>query len=219
MSKLVPVFALCLFVALVGCTPEPEPEPVDPNLPPPPTAQDIAQAIITEVGLDMPLPAPGQRFAGPMRSQMVNALQVKRDVNNADPVGKEALGHVKSRIDKRIREFSDVGAWQYVMVFIDLHKILAPDSTKYASLQEDAYIQLKKPKVTLTGMHSQNGRRVIAMIFYIPATDKTHKELRLAIGDEIHGLKLLNVFGNNRGVTIEYLETGERFVSYLPGRA
>ncbi|MFP6584220.1 MAG: hypothetical protein VCD00_16915 [Candidatus Hydrogenedentota bacterium] len=218
MSKLVSLVALCLLVVFVGCTPESEPEPVDPNLPPPPTAQDIAQVIITEVGLDMPIPLPDQRFTAAARIQMMNALQTKHDLNNADPVGKEALGHVKSRVDKRIREFNNAGAWQYVMVFIDLHKILSPDSTKYASLQEDAYIQLKKPQVTLHGMPRLDGRQVILMTFYIPATDTTFKE-RLSIGDEIHGLKLVNVFGNNRGVTIEYLETGERFVSYLPGRA
>ena len=209
---------MIVLVFLAGCG-EPEVvEPVDPELPPPPTPQEVAQSIITEVNLDMPIPPAGQRFPIQARNEMIDALQAKKNIHNADVTGKEALEHVRGRIDKRIREFSGANAWQHVMVFIELHEVLSPDSTKYASLRDDAIIQLKKPQLKLHGLPVLDGRQVIVMTFYIPATDETHKEW-LSIGDQIYGMKLVDVFGNNRGVTMEYLETGERFVSYLPGRA
>jgi hypothetical protein len=45
-------------------------------------------------------------------------------------------------------------------------------------------------------------------------TDKYYKET-VQVGDEIHGLRVVNVFGQDRGVTLEYLETGELFVAYM----
>ena len=147
---------------------------------------------------------------------MLEVLRVAKAQNAGDLVGKEALEHVVGRIDKRIREFTHAEAWQHVMVFIEAHEIFMQDSKKYGSLKDEAFIQLRKPKVTVTGLPVIEGRQLILLTLYVPITDKTYKE-RVLVGDELHGLKVVNIFGNDRGVTLEYLETGERFVAYLPG--
>ena len=74
---------MVVLVFLAGCG-EPEViEPVDPELPPPPTPQEVAQSIITEVNLDMPVPTPGQRFPIQVRNEMIDALQSKKNIHNA----------------------------------------------------------------------------------------------------------------------------------------
>jgi hypothetical protein len=217
-AKYIRILSLCLCIALVGCEKkEAIQESTGPEPPPPPTAQEIAQSVITELQLDMPTPMAGARFPMAIRSEMVDGLGRKKSLHSADPVGKEALEHVKVRVEQRVRDFTNAEAWQHVLVFIDLHAVLDPDSKKYGSLREDAVIQLQKPRITLQGMSTINGQRFINLKFYIPATDETHKE-RLSIGDELHGLKLVSVFGKNRGITMEYLQTGERFVAFFPGQ-
>jgi hypothetical protein len=49
---------------------------------------------------------------------------------------------------------------------------------------------------------------------YIPMSSQTFKET-LSVGDEAHGVQFLGVYGENRGVRLEYLETGERYVALL----
>ena len=49
---------------------------------------------------------------------------------------------------------------------------------------------------------------------YVPLTSETFKET-LSVGEEAHGIKFLGVFGENRGVRLEYLETGERYTALL----
>lgn len=204
------------FVAIVGCdSGEPDVvQPTGPDAPAPPTAQEIAKKIILEAQLDMAIPIAGSRFPISIRQNMLNILQTAKTTHATDPVGKKALEHVVGRIDKRIRDFSRAEAWQHVMVFTDAHGIFKPQSKKYGSLRDEAYTQLSKPRVSVTGMPIIEGRQLILLSFYIPITDKRYKE-RVQIGDEVHGLKVINVFGRDRGVTLEYLETGERFVAFL----
>lgn len=207
-----------LIAVLCACQPEEEVESEVPEAPPPPTPQEIAQSIITELNLDRSAASTGGRISNAAREQLVSQLRNKAAQYNGTVDGKEALSHVKGRIERRIREFSSEGAWQYVLVFVELHKVIDPDSKKYGSLMEEAYLQLKKPKLSLRGMPVLDGRRIIVMEFYLPANDETYKE-KIAVGDELHGVRIVDVFGNNRGVTVEFLETGERSVIFLEGRA
>ena len=206
---------LCSLVAIVGCGSEPEVEPVDPSLPPPPTAQEIAQKIIADAQLDMPVPVGPGRFPASVRSSMMSILQAAKTEHSADPIGKKALEHVVGRIEKRIRDFSNAKAWQYTMVFIEAHELFKPNSGKYGSLKDDAYTQLMKPEVKVTGLPMIDGRKLILLSFYLPMTDQHFKE-RVQVGDEVHGLKVVSIFGRDRGVRLQYLETGEFFVAYMP---
>lgn len=211
-----PVVALviCSLLAIVGCESEPEVEPVDPSLPPPPTAQQIAQKIVADAQLDMPIPVGNGRFPASVKSAMLGILQSAKTEHSATPVGKKALEHVVGRIEKRIRDFDNVEAWQYTMVFIEAHEIFEPNSGNYGSLKDEVYTQLMKPVVKITGLPVINDRQLILLTFYLPLTDKRYKE-KVQIGDEVHGLRVVDIFGQNRGVTLEYLETGERFVAFM----
>lgn len=208
---------LCCLISIAGCTQKDKKKPVDPNAPPPPTAQEIAQKIILDAKLDIRIPGPEARFPIPQRNAMLSKLRNLKTKHSADPVGKEALDHVVSRIDKRIRDSRQAGAWQYVTAFIDAYAIFRPNSKKYGSLKDEALTELRKPRVTVTGLPVIKNRQLIKLSLYIPIEDRSYKE-QVEIGDEIHGLKVLDIFGQNRGVVLEYLETGERFNAFMPGQ-
>ena len=214
-------FGLLVCVVLIAACSPPEEEVEEasgPEAPPPPTPQEIAQSIITELNLDMTAASTGGRLSNTVRQQMLNSLHDKVNLHNGSEDGKKAMEFVKQRVEKRIRDFSNEDAWQHVLVFIDLHKVFDPDSRKYGSLQEEAFQQLKKPKLALKGMPVLDGQRIIILDFEFPL-DNSRAQERVAIGDELHGVRVVDVFGNNRGVTVEFLETGERDVVFLKGRS
>ena len=97
----------------------------------------------------------------------------------------------------------------------DAHLIFKPGSGKFNHTRDKAILELRKPRVTVRGLPEFDGRKVAMISIYLPLTSQTYFE-RMAIGEEMHGVRLLSVFGEDRGVRMEYLETGERFVAYLP---
>ena len=63
-------------------------------------------------------------------------------------------------------------------------------------------------------MHDgRNDYTIVYMEIHMPLEDKVYDE-RLRPGEEIHGLKLVKVIGNNQGVTFEFLENGDIFDVY-----
>ena len=206
------VFTSVLFscvIAFSGCLPEKKVDkiqPTDPTIPPPPTPQEIAQTIITEAQLDMPIPSLEARFP-----------KAKTEHGNSED-GQAALRHVILRIDKRIRDFSEAGAWRNVMVFIRAREVFEPNNKQYLALKDDADTQLRKPRVTVRGLPDLKGVQFVVLSFYIPITDQTFDDESYRIGDIAHGVKIMSIFGLDRGVTLRYLETGEKYVAFLPGQ-
>ena len=210
------IFLTCS-VMLMGCMPEEKiPEPTGPEVPPPPTPQEIAQSIITAAQLDMPIPPKGSRFPRAIENNLLNILRQAKTKNGYSEDGQKAIGHVIIRIDKRIREFSEAEAWTHVMVFIKAREVFEPDNHQYLSLKEVAQIELRKPKVTVKGLPDINGVQFVILDFHIPLTDETFKNEKIRIGETAHGIKILSIFGQRRGVMLRYLETGEKYVAFLP---
>ncbi len=213
---------IVLMLVLTGCGdilgPRPEKKTdVDPNAPPEPTAQDIANKIINDAQLDTPIPLPGGSFSPALKTNMLNMLRTAKAQYSADSKGQEALRFVEQRIDRRIKEFKNAEAWEHVMAFTDAFLVFKPESKKYNRLREQALVQLRKPRLTLRGLPILQGQKVALVRFYIPLDNSTYNE-RMFIGEELHGIKLRSVFGDDLGINVEYLETGERYVVYMPGK-
>ena len=69
-----------LMLILTGCSEILGPRPdqktaVDPNAPPEPTAQDIANKIISDAQLDTPVPLPGGTFSPALKNNMLTMLR------------------------------------------------------------------------------------------------------------------------------------------------
>ena len=76
-------------------------------------------------------------------------------------------------------------------------------------------LELRKPRVTVHGLPDVDGRKVAILTFYLPLTSQTYSE-QMAIGEEMHDVRFLSVFGEDRGVRLVYLQTGERLLAYPP---
>lgn len=186
-----------------------------PEEPPPPSAQEIAQQILTDAQLTMPLPARGSRVARVERDTLLRKLQEAKRLHSGAEEGREALRIVERKVEERIRASADAKLWEHAMMYIDAYEIFNPDSTKFRLTRERALQQLRKPIVTVRGLPYVEGRKVALLSFYMPLSHRT-ESVQLQIGDELYGMKLLGIVGEDRGVDLRYLETGEVVRALLP---
>ena len=210
--------ALCLLaviamaICVTGCG-EREPEVSDePPPPPPPTPKEIADKIITDLQLNEPLPAPGATMSKQASGNFLSAVKSAKTRNSASQDGKQALQFVSQKLDSRLRALEDNQLWEHVLTYCDAHLVLNPDSHKFDRTREKAVAELKKPRVTIAGFfYDENTAQTsVFMDFYVPTDKESHRE-HVRVGEEFYGLKLVAIIGNNQGVTMEYLETGQAF--------
>jgi len=187
---------------------------IDPKAPPPPTPEEIAKRVVTELGLDQPLPQPGARMLAAARGSTLDLFRQKNAELSKTPEGQLALKQVQKVLEDKISAYENGKYWEQVVTYVDAFAVFQPTSKKYERLQQKALVELRKPRVTVKGLPEVNGHKVAMLNIYIPLTSENFNE-RLSVGEEMHGVKFLGVFGKDRGVRLEYLETGERYVAYL----
>jgi hypothetical protein len=203
---------------LTGCgSAEPPKKPnatTDPNAPPPPTPEEVAKRVSVELGLDQPLPLPGAKMNAATRATTLDQFRKQNSELSKTPEGQAAKKILEKTLEDKITAYQNGNFWEHVVTYTDAYKIFEPTTRKYESLQQKAMLELRKPKVTLKGLPEVSGQKVAMVSIYVPLTSETFDE-RLAIGEELHGVKFIGVFGKDRGAKMEYSETGERFVAYL----
>lgn len=205
-------------LAAVGCSDDQPTRPsntVDPNAPPPPTPEELARQAITELGLDQPLPPPGSRLPASVRATTLSQYKAKHAQLSATPEGQIALKAIQSSLEDKIDAYQKGEFWEYVLTYVDAYKVFQPTTRKYEQAVERAQIELRKPRVTVHGLPAVSGHQVALLKIYVPLTSQTYDE-RLSVGEDAHGVRFVEVFGNGRGIRWEFMETGERFVAYLP---
>ncbi len=216
--KLVLLAALAMLVALSGCeeqTARERPQRPELEQPPPPSPEEIAQKIITDAQLDAPMPAAGSSLPPSVRQTILDLLRREKNRLQGTEDGDRALAIVARKVDERVRRYERAELWEHVLTMTDAHLIFKPGSAKFNHTRDKALTEVRKPRVTVRGLPEFDGRKVAMLTIYLPMTSQTYFE-RMAIGEEMHGVRFLSVFGEDRGVRMEYLETGERFVAYLP---
>lgn len=129
--------------------------------------------------------------------------------------GDKSLAIVARKVDERVRQYERAELWEHVLTLTDAHLIFKPGSPKFNHTRDKAQVEIRKPRVTLKGLPEIDGRKTVILSFYLPMTNKTYSE-RMTLGEEMHGARLLSVIGKDRGVRMEYLETGEIFEVYFP---
>ncbi len=206
-------------ISLGGCSGSDEPTKpkagvVDPNAPPPPTPEQISKRVITELGLDQPLPPPGSRLNSATRGTTLEMFKRQHTELSKTPEGQAALKMIQKVLEDRIAAYEAGEFWEHILTYTDAFAIFQPTSKKYERVKEKAMRELRRPRVTVKGLPEVEGHKMAFLNIYIPLTSETFNE-RLSIGEEAHGIKVLGVFGNDRGVRLEFLETGERYIAYL----
>lgn len=212
------VLVAIVFGILPGCGGGSEPaqpsQTGDAAAPPPPTPEEIARRVITDLELDAPLPARGARLPASVRATMLSQFDQQKATLSKTPEGQAALEIVKQKTEDRIEALCNAQLWEHVVAYTDAYARLDPDAKKFDEMRAKAEVELRKPRVKVTGLPQVNGHQVAMLSIYIPLTSETHKET-LSVGEEMHGVKFLGVFGENRGVRLEYIETGERYTALL----
>lgn len=202
---------------LPGCAEEEAPVVVPTKAAaPPPTPSEIAFQISRSLGLNAPLPAAGSTLPpGTAKTFKASITRIKNEQVTKEE-GLEVLGFISSNLEKRIRKMEGAKLWHHLLIYEEGYRILNPRSQKFKRQRDKAIIELKRPTVTLTGfMHDGRNDYTIAFVeIHMPLEDKVYEE-RMRPGEEIHGVKLIKVIGNNQGVTFEFLEDGDIFDVYM----
>lgn len=203
------VLLAVLLIAIAGCEKEEEEEPLVEEAPPP-SPQEIAQKIIRELDLTAPIPPPEWNMPKEVIPGYLSAFRSARSQHSSTMEGKEALRIVSRAVDKRLNRMEEAEHWDAILLLCDVHEILNPGSTKFNLSREKAEVELRKPRVTVKGIMEAAGQKVAFLHYYLPLTGERFDE-RVRVGEEFYGLRLLNIIGMDRGVRLEYLETGESF--------
>ena len=212
------LLVLFLGAAIAGCSQQssgPKPDLPNPNAPPPPTPDQVAQQIISDAQLEGPMPPPGSPLPLAVRQNILDLLRRERSRLSGTEEGNRALAIVSRKIDERVRAYEQAELWEHVLTYTDAHLIFNRDSKRFNHVRDKALTELRKPRVTVRGLPEAKGHKVAMLSIYLPMTSETFFE-RMGIGEEMHGIKLLSIFGEDRGVRLEYLKTGERYIAYLP---
>jgi hypothetical protein len=199
-----------IVVAVQACGPREPPEPEAPPPPPPPTPEQIAEKIITELGLNAPLPPAGATQTVDEAQAFKTGIQRARGSNSSTPEGKRALQIVSSRLDQRIQALESNRLWEHTLTGIEGYEVLNPGSPKWSTTKEVAIAEMKKPKVTIVGFMASHGQDAAVLEFYLPV-QKTTERKQVRVGEEFFGLTLVEIIGDNQGVRLEYGETGQTF--------
>ena len=196
---------------VTGCG-EREPKKSETPPPPPPTPEEIADKIMTDLQLKEPLPAVGSTMPEQASAKFLNAVRSAKTRNSTSADGKQALLLVSQKLDSRLRALVKNELWEHVLTYCDGHLILNPGSPKFNRTREKTISELRKPKVTIDGFFFDGNTKQtsVFMDFYLPIEKKTYRA-QVRVGEELYGLKLVEIIGNNQGVTMEYLETDETF--------
>lgn len=209
--------AVAMLAALSGCEDEAKRKKTGRDAQeelPPPTPEEVAQKIISDALLDAPIPRKGTSLPPTVRRTMLDLLRREKTRLQGTEDGDKALAIVASKVVERVRQYERAELWEHVLTLTDAHLIFDPGSKRYNYTRDKALVELRKPRVTLGGLPEIDGRKTVILRFYLPMTNKTHSE-RMTLGEEMHGTRLLSVIGKDRGVRMEYLETGEVFEVYF----
>lgn len=213
---LLTILSVTLF--LPGCGEEEAPAATTPKFtaPPPPTPEQIAAKIADEIGLNVALPAPGSTLPpGSANAFKSNITRIKNEQAGTEE-GLVVLGIVSGKLENRIRQVERGKLWHHLIIYEEGYRVLNPRSQKFKRQRDKAIIELKRPSVKVTGF-MYDGRNDFTIAFleiHMPLEDILYEE-RVRAGEEIHGLKLLKIIGNNQGVTLEFIESGDIFDVYM----
>lgn len=203
------VAVLAFALVLAGCG---EREPPEPPPPPPPTPEEIAAKIVADLRINQPLPVRGSTLPTQASRNFLNSVRGAKTQNSVSPDGKQAMLIVSQKLDLRLRALEKNELWEHLLNYCDAHLILNPGSKKFTRSRDKAISELKKPRVTIDGYFhdGKTGRTSVFMNFYLPIEKVTRRE-QVRVGEEFYGLRLVQIIGNNQGVTMEYMETDETY--------
>jgi hypothetical protein len=208
---------LCVFV-LAGCEGEPPPPPPPPPAPPPPppTPQEIEAEIRGgyEETFNKIYAAKGkgtQEDLDKLRATLTKAKQKHKSTE----WGRGGLLRVANQFERKISEARKKKQWRNVYFVCEYLEVLEPGHEMVQRSKDYATAQLTRPVVKVTGNYEQEGETIWFLHVKLPKTGKTHT-VKVRPGEEFHGLRFVQVLGDNRSLELEYQKLHETFTVKAP---
>ncbi len=196
MKRLI-LLLLVLTVSLTSC----KKEVIPPEEPPPPSVGEIRSALDSSIqGIK------SGDYGDKEKDEAIEKIVQAEKLYGSDPNWEEAhTGFADSvwEMTKSIRDtaITDGNDWPKVAIWAEVLKAVAPD-----------YVPPPPPprpftelKVSFKGILNDT----IFVDIKVPGETKTYQEI-VRVGQEIHGIKIVEMIDSGKGIVIEYLETGER---------
>jgi hypothetical protein len=235
---------LCALLAAAligGCEKEAEEAPE----PPAPPEEDYAvtvdelvedatrQLTVLEV---IPPGIPLQFILTPQgRAQVVNDLRRWVEETRKKPNGKQAIEELSDDLDARLQPARHALNGALVLLLCDLLEVVEPENPKIERYREWAHIYNDRPVVIIKGwmkMAPEDAEEPAASPFeepedlermyafcevYLPGSGELHP-VQVTEGEQFYGLEFMEIIGQNRGMRLRYLATGDTFEVYGPQR-
>lgn len=196
-----------IVVVLVGCEESPEPDLRSEN------------EIYNE--MKRPLDEAWKHVEGRKRmdeekaNQFVSALAQSVSKNRSAENGPKAIDRLKSQCVGYAKRAERQALWHGVALFARIHQMLEPGSVKLKRLAEHAALELSKPIVDVTGFAGVPGDPNIFVHVYLPLEGVMLGVKIVREGEEFlnppYTLRVVEIIGKFRGVTFEYMASGDRF--------
>ena len=160
-----------------------------------------------------------QPFLGPIEALPSQAIKANRSGGTAalrtqcNKVASEihrdrAKSMVKSDLMEMLKMAYESEQWNKTLLLCDMVDILDTDTVRTKRYRGRAETEKNRPRPTVTGIVTDPRTDIptVFMDLYLPETDTT-EQVRVRIGEEFYGLKLLEITGKNTGIKFQYIKT------------
>lgn len=211
-------FSLVLMIATLGCEKKEEPPKNAP--PPPPTAEEIYGEIMGNINGLEAFNVAEMDLPDAVSQQAADAVRSTKNKHQLGPNGPEGIRRAVTQVEGKLQAAFNNRAWGLCLAQGKVLEALAPENDAYKNMLERALIQKNKPKVAVTGFTTDKQTNVTSIFIevYLPKTGEA-KKMTVREGEEFEECKVVEIIGDNLGIRIEYLPTGDTFDAYQPSKA
>ena len=198
-----------MMVLIIGCGEKDGPVDTEGELPPPPTAEEIASDIRTAFEGQLTEMATGKRLTRKIGDDACSALRSKVNANRAEENGPEAISKVSFEVEQIARIAHSAEKWDIAMLGCLLYETIEPSSTTLARIKKRSDLEIKRPRISDLGFVTMGGETTV----FLKAAlyDGRIFDRQVTVGEEFFGLRLESIIGRQRGISLEYIETGQLF--------
>jgi hypothetical protein len=132
--------------------------------------------------------------------------------------GRNAIETVVRDLEDRLKPLRDEGRAHVVLVLCDVIETLEPKSSKLARYREWASVVKNRPLVAMRGWYKPLDVPGDVVYFFVDVFLPDSGQLRsMAIrpGEEFLDLRFRKILGDNSGMLLEYIPTGNTFEVHL----
>ena len=224
-GRVKPHIYLCVIGLPLACACDGIPAPPAPPVEGDTTETKSAEAIADEMRAALAPLSPYTTSMPPefpvdptIRSKLPAQFQDLAQKYRATDEGQQAIQTVVRDLEDRLKPLREEGRAHVVLVLCDVIEVLEPKSPKLGRYREWASVVKNRPLVAMRGWYKPlDVPEEVTYFFidvYLPETGEV-KSLAVRPGEEFLDLQFRKILGDNSGMLLEYMPTGNTFEVYL----